>query len=170
MLSLNNEGVEVKKKILINYLEKLIMMSNIKSTWSLLAILILVFFCCATDVVVAAPYQNLPPRAGYIPVYIREGNQRLSEIHPGLAEAFHEIDEVGHKPEKNNSKQLIKNDQFGEFKDGNGVELFTSNPLETDIASFDVVKNVDSKKEYLSENEDKNQKQDQNETNMKKEN
>ena len=39
----------------------------------------------------AAPYQELPPRAGHVPVYIREGDQPLSEIHPGLAEAFHEV-------------------------------------------------------------------------------
>lgn len=39
----------------------------------------------------AAPaYQHLEPRQGYVPVYIREGNTPLSEIHPGLAEAFHE--------------------------------------------------------------------------------
>lgn len=39
----------------------------------------------------AAPaYQHLEPRKGYVPVYIREGNTPLTEIHPGLAEAFHE--------------------------------------------------------------------------------
>lgn len=36
------------------------------------------------------PYQYLPYRAGYIPVYIRIGDTPLSEIHPDLVEAFHE--------------------------------------------------------------------------------
>lgn len=32
----------------------------------------------------------LPAIQGYIPVYIRYGNQPLEEINPKLAEAFHE--------------------------------------------------------------------------------
>ncbi|XP_070497037.1 uncharacterized protein [Chironomus tepperi] len=35
-------------------------------------------------------YQVLKPRAGFIPVFIRYGNQPLSEIDPLLAEAFGE--------------------------------------------------------------------------------
>ncbi|CRL00833.1 CLUMA_CG014084, isoform A [Clunio marinus] len=35
-------------------------------------------------------YQFLESRPGYIPVYIRLGDQPLSEIHPLLAEAFGE--------------------------------------------------------------------------------
>lgn len=39
----------------------------------------------------AAPkYQILEPREGYIPVYIRYGDEPLSEINPALAAAFHE--------------------------------------------------------------------------------
>ncbi|XP_017058041.1 uncharacterized protein LOC108099183 [Drosophila ficusphila] len=38
----------------------------------------------------AAPYQELEPRKGHVPVYIRHGDEPLSEIHPGLAEAFKE--------------------------------------------------------------------------------
>lgn len=39
----------------------------------------------------AAPkYQILEPRKGYIPVYIRYGDEPLSEINPALAAAFHE--------------------------------------------------------------------------------
>uniref|UniRef100_T1GG16 Uncharacterized protein n=1 Tax=Megaselia scalaris TaxID=36166 RepID=T1GG16_MEGSC len=39
----------------------------------------------------AAPaYQHLEPREGYVPVYIRVGETPLTEIHPGLAEAFKE--------------------------------------------------------------------------------
>ncbi|XP_055912382.1 uncharacterized protein LOC129946276 [Eupeodes corollae] len=44
----------------------------------------------AAGILDAAPYQELQPRAGYVPVYIREGETPLSEIHPGLAEAFKE--------------------------------------------------------------------------------
>ncbi|KAK2578888.1 hypothetical protein KPH14_009753 [Odynerus spinipes] len=36
------------------------------------------------------PYQLLPSIPGYIPVYIRNGDQPLEEINPALAEAFHE--------------------------------------------------------------------------------
>ncbi|EDV50834.2 uncharacterized protein LOC6546332 [Drosophila erecta] len=38
----------------------------------------------------AAPFQELEPRKGHVPVYIRHGDEPLSEIHPGLAEAFQE--------------------------------------------------------------------------------
>ncbi|XP_076662093.1 uncharacterized protein LOC143365628 isoform X2 [Halictus rubicundus] len=36
------------------------------------------------------PIQILPSIPGYIPVYIRHGDQPLEEINPALAEAFHE--------------------------------------------------------------------------------
>lgn len=40
---------------------------------------------------VAAPkYQILEPREGYVPVYIRYGDQPLSDINPALAAAFNE--------------------------------------------------------------------------------
>ncbi|XP_001607357.1 uncharacterized protein LOC100122515 [Nasonia vitripennis] len=38
----------------------------------------------------ALPLQYLPEIPGYIPVYIRHGDQPLEEINPALAEAFHE--------------------------------------------------------------------------------
>lgn len=53
------------------------------------------------------PYQFLPSREGYVPVYIRMGDTPLNEINPELAIAFHEVavngrqlksnDEVSHK-------------------------------------------------------------------------
>lgn len=53
------------------------------------------------------PYQFLPTREGYVPVYIRLGDTPLNEINPELAVAFHEVavngrqlksnDEVSHK-------------------------------------------------------------------------
>lgn len=42
---------------------------------------------------IAAPYQELPDKPGYVPVYIREGNTPLSEVNPKLVEAFHENEE-----------------------------------------------------------------------------
>ncbi|XP_033226533.1 uncharacterized protein LOC117179017 [Belonocnema kinseyi] len=38
------------------------------------------------------PLQILPSIPGYIPVYIRNGDQPLIEINPALAEAFHETE------------------------------------------------------------------------------
>jgi len=38
----------------------------------------------------APVYQFLPPRDGYVPVYIRLGDTPLDEINPDLALAFHE--------------------------------------------------------------------------------
>ncbi|XP_059617417.1 uncharacterized protein LOC132262236 [Phlebotomus argentipes] len=53
--------------------------------------------CCAVVLIVllvqseAVPaYQVLPPREGFVPVYIRYGETPLDEINPGLADAFHE--------------------------------------------------------------------------------
>ncbi|XP_073838183.1 uncharacterized protein [Musca autumnalis] len=47
-------------------------------------------FAIVCTIVAAAPYQELPPREGHVPVYIRVGNQPLSEVNPKLIEAFHE--------------------------------------------------------------------------------
>lgn len=38
----------------------------------------------------AHPLQVLPNIPGYIPVYIRTGDEPLEDINPALAEAFHE--------------------------------------------------------------------------------
>lgn len=47
----------------------------------------LLCFVCHSD---AMPYQFLPTREGYVPVYIRMGDTPLNEINPDLAVAFHE--------------------------------------------------------------------------------
>lgn len=36
-------------------------------------------------------WQFLPPKPGYVPVYIRSGDTPLEEINLDLAEAFHEV-------------------------------------------------------------------------------
>lgn len=43
------------------------------------------------------PYQFLEARPGYVPVYIRFGNQPLIEINPLLAKAFREQDLISSK-------------------------------------------------------------------------
>lgn len=50
------------------------------------------------------PYQFLPSREGYVPVYIRMGDTPLDEINPELAVAFHEMVAV-------NGRQLKSNDE-----------------------------------------------------------
>ncbi|XP_053672609.1 uncharacterized protein LOC128722940 [Anopheles nili] len=56
--------------------------------WMILSCLIVGMMLHAGD---AAPrYQVLEPREGYVPVYIRLGDQPLAEINPELAAAFRE--------------------------------------------------------------------------------
>ncbi|KAF7396462.1 hypothetical protein HZH66_007324 [Vespula vulgaris] len=54
------------------------------------AIYFLVLLAPLVDHAHSYPYQILPSMPGYIPVYIRNGDQPLEEINPALAEAFHE--------------------------------------------------------------------------------
>ncbi|XP_058799320.1 uncharacterized protein LOC131668866 [Phymastichus coffea] len=51
---------------------------------------LLVFVVVVAHPANARPYQYIPEVPGWIPVYIRQGDQPLSEIHPDLAAAFHE--------------------------------------------------------------------------------
>lgn len=53
------------------------------------------------------PYQFLPTREGYVPVYIRMGDTPLNEINPDLAVAFHEMGFV-------NGRQLKSDDGVSE--------------------------------------------------------
>lgn len=52
----------------------------------------------------AYPYQILPTRDGYVPVYIRVGDTPLNDINPELAVAFHEVAAV-------NGRQLKSDDE-----------------------------------------------------------
>ncbi|KAH8252161.1 hypothetical protein KR026_009656 [Drosophila bipectinata] len=86
----------------------------------------------------AAPYQELEPRKGHVPVYIRHGDEPLSEIHPGLAEAFKEGE----------SKSLdVENLVTQQPEEVTTLETTTSSSTsapptstESDIASFDAIK------------------------------
>lgn len=40
------------------------------------------------EILDCAPAQDISPKPGYIPVYIRNGNTPLEDINPDLAEAF----------------------------------------------------------------------------------
>ncbi|KAI5639720.1 hypothetical protein NE865_07797 [Phthorimaea operculella] len=52
----------------------------------------LVLLCVVICVIEAMPkWQFLPPRDGYVPVYIQSGDTPLEEINPDLAEAFHAL-------------------------------------------------------------------------------
>ncbi|XP_017467691.1 PREDICTED: uncharacterized protein LOC108360059 [Rhagoletis zephyria] len=122
---------------------------SVKSVSGLLVLLILALICHLTEVD-AAPYQELPPRPGHIPVYIREGNQPLSEIHPGLAEAFHELEQLDQKAAVTNSETSnIVKDQADGIKDQKDTSALI-NALrlpESDIASLDEVINAEDKAE-----------------------
>ncbi|KAM7355858.1 uncharacterized protein ACRADG_001803 [Cochliomyia hominivorax] len=67
----------------------------------------LTVFCVAVK---AAPYQELPPRPGFVPVYIREGNTPLSEVNPKLVEAFHEDEESNNIQKEIETPKELQND------------------------------------------------------------
>ncbi|XP_050476862.1 uncharacterized protein LOC126866907 [Bombus huntii] len=52
------------------------------------------------------PLQVLPVIPGYIPVYIRHGDQPLEEINPALAEAFHEGPSLSKKTDLDNTSDF----------------------------------------------------------------
>ncbi|XP_047354056.1 uncharacterized protein LOC124950793 isoform X1 [Vespa velutina] len=73
------------------------------------AIYFLVLLVPLVDHAHSYPYQILPSMPGYIPVYIRNGDQPLEEINPALAEAFHEHSSL--------SKQSIRLDRnYGQLE------------------------------------------------------
>ncbi|XP_017789818.1 PREDICTED: uncharacterized protein LOC108572135 [Habropoda laboriosa] len=59
-----------------------------RSTRTVCSLAFLIFL--SSPYVHSFPLQILPSIPGYIPVYIRHGDQPLEEINPALAEAFHE--------------------------------------------------------------------------------
>ncbi|SPP85229.1 Hypothetical predicted protein [Drosophila guanche] len=88
------------------------------------------------SVIQAAPYQELEPRKGHVPVYIRHGNEPLSDIHPGLAEAF---------KEEGQSKALAAESLVTEIPEAAATNSPTTgaperSSTESDIASFEAIK------------------------------
>uniref|UniRef100_A0A1I8PJV0 Secreted protein n=1 Tax=Stomoxys calcitrans TaxID=35570 RepID=A0A1I8PJV0_STOCA len=59
------------------------------------------------SIALAAPYQELPPRAGHVPVYIRVGDTPLSEVNPKLVPAFHEEDTAKSLVEDKTQPQVV---------------------------------------------------------------
>ncbi|EDW73362.2 uncharacterized protein Dwil_GK16693 [Drosophila willistoni] len=112
--------------------------SSSSSMFSVILVAILVFSIC--NLACAAPYQELEPRKGHVPVYIRTGDEPLSEIHPGLAEAFKE----GHSKPSLQSENLVTEEvpATATTIQPNAEEI-SSTPktsTESDIASFDAIK------------------------------
>ncbi|XP_036671207.3 uncharacterized protein [Drosophila suzukii] len=98
---------------------------------SILLGVVLVFLVLAT-LTEAAPYQELEPRKGHVPVYIRHGDEPLSEIHPGLAEAFKE----------GQSKSLVTEAPQAETTNPptSSDSPAPSSSTVSDIASFEAIK------------------------------
>ncbi|XP_043649310.1 uncharacterized protein LOC122617493 [Drosophila teissieri] len=95
----------------------------------LLGVLVFLVVALLTE---AAPFQELEPRKGHVPVYIRHGDEPLSEIHPGLAEAFKEAE----------SKSLVTESPQAETTNPpatSDAPAPTSSTV-SDIASFEAIK------------------------------
>ncbi|ALC44824.1 CG14984 [Drosophila busckii] len=99
----------------------------------ILLLLVLLLGLCLQQFATAAPYQELAPRKGHVPVYIRHGDEALSDIHPGLSEAF-----------KEPNTQLLQAENLTTTEAAAAapsVELTSvKSTMETDIASFDAIK------------------------------
>ncbi|XP_076752768.1 uncharacterized protein LOC143424528 [Xylocopa sonorina] len=68
------------------------------------------------------PIQVLPSIPGYIPVYIRYGDQPLEEVNPALAEAFHEAPSLSKTPYLDN----ISNSPDTDLEDDEDSEYFNA--------------------------------------------
>ncbi|EDW62908.1 uncharacterized protein [Drosophila virilis] len=101
----------------------------------ILIALIMLAVCIFTK---AAPYQVLEPRKGHVPVYIRHGDEALSNIHPGLAEAFKE-DSVQPLRAENLITEVSTTNQPALAEAAS-----TNSSTESDIASFDAIKSKDA--------------------------
>ncbi|XP_022213791.2 uncharacterized protein LOC111068558 [Drosophila obscura] len=95
------------------------------------------------SVIRAAPYQELEPRKGHVPVYIRHGNEPLSEIHPGLAEAFNEGQSKALESESLVTEIAEVAATSPPSGDAPATTIATStekSSTESDIASFETIK------------------------------
>eukprot|EP00099_Drosophila_melanogaster_P008667 NP_001261386.1 uncharacterized protein Dmel_CG14984, isoform C [Drosophila melanogaster] len=95
---------------------------------------VLLFLAVHALLTEAAPFQELEPRKGHVPVYIRHGDEPLSEIHPGLAEAFKEGE----------SKSLVTESPQAETTNppttSDAPAPAPSSSTVSDIASFEAIK------------------------------
>ncbi|XP_075163519.1 uncharacterized protein LOC142236145 [Haematobia irritans] len=92
-------------------------------------------------ITIAAPYQELPPRAGHVPVYIRVGDTPLSEVNPKLVEAFHE--EETPKLEEDKTPEVLVPDTNEEESQPKEDEKTNEEPIKDDIMKTDEVAKVD---------------------------
>ncbi|XP_034482001.1 uncharacterized protein LOC117787561 [Drosophila innubila] len=105
-----------------------------KSSFTILSALFMLSLCI---LIKAAPYQELEPRKGHVPVYIRHGDEALSQIHPGLAEAFKEGSSQTLQAE-NLVKEVLPTNQSPTESETTTPKIQSSTV--SDIASFDVIK------------------------------
>ncbi|KAH8239551.1 hypothetical protein KR032_005410 [Drosophila birchii] len=101
----------------------------------LLAALVILALASLTE---AAPYQELAPRKGHVPVYIRHGDEPLSEIHPGLAEAFKEGQSKDLEGESLVTKPVAETTSTPTASSTTSPPPPPSPSTESDIASFEV--------------------------------
>ncbi|EDV95560.1 GH15708 [Drosophila grimshawi] len=127
-----------------------------KSVWPTLIGLIMLSLCI---LVKAAPYQELEPRKGHVPVYIRHGNEALSQIHPGLAEAFNE--------ENDSQSQQLKAENL--ITESPSTTETAKSSTESDIASFDTIKAKDIMGLLEEQLEEQEQEQEQQELEQEEE-
>ncbi|KAM8710300.1 hypothetical protein ACLKA7_017004 [Drosophila subpalustris] len=104
----------------------------LKSSFTILIALIML------SLAIAAPYQELEPRKGHVPVYIRHGDESLSQIHPGLAEAFKEDNSQTLRAEN----LIMESNQSPTEKEETTTPQIQSSTV-SDIASFDAIKAKD---------------------------
>ncbi|KAH8365601.1 hypothetical protein KR093_002486, partial [Drosophila rubida] len=96
----------------------------------------------------AAPYQELEPRKGHVPVYIRHGDEALSNIHPGLAEAFNEpspaqtlqAENLVQEVPATNAPAAATDDKPTKATTTANDDVRADSSTVSDIASFDVIK------------------------------
>ncbi|XP_030380123.1 uncharacterized protein LOC115628248 [Scaptodrosophila lebanonensis] len=128
------------------------------STISRSAIFVVIIMFNFYILTTAAPIQELPPRKGHVPVYIRTGDEPLDQIHPGLAEAFKESNEGQLKAEnlvieapKTEESSIVEASNEKPNGDVQGdlpatEELPANSTTESDIVSFEHFKSIGGKK------------------------
>jgi len=112
------------------------------------------FILAVIQISESAPvYQFLPPRDGYVPVYIRLGDTPLDEINPELALAFHENNI--HTRNVNDLEEQMLNDARTHEDLSESIE--DVKPIQKDVSSEEEIKSekltspISSKYEPISE-------------------
>jgi len=95
-------------------------------------------------------YQFLPPREGYVPVYIRVGDTPLDEINPDLALAFHESNiQTGNANDL--EEQMLNDEPANDDISESFEDAKTITPIQKDDSSQEDSKSEKSVKPHNSE-------------------